>query len=338
MARRKHDNSDRDGGRRSERGQRPIRSPELAEIRAFCMAADLGTLGRAAVALQISQPALSKRLRTLETVAGTDLLARSPNGVTLTAAGRRLYPEARRLLDQAEVVEEMLAADNHGPEPVRLAVSHTIAEFYLPPELVAFQAQGGRHLPVELTIANSESVRRMVRDGQADTGITAIGPGETMPDGLEQLDLLTDEVIVAVPQDHPWYSREVIPQRALLSTSLVMRDPQAHGRRCAERVLNEHNLHFAPALVEVGSTAVAKREAIERSAPVLLSSLSLDEGRDRLYARPVEGLRFPRRFVIISRSFASLPREQREFVAFLRRHVTDHDLPEAKAAAAAGDG
>lgn len=310
------------GSARGETARRPVRAPELAEVRAFCMAADLGTLGRAAVALQISQPALSKRLRTLETVAGTDLLSRSPNGVTLTPAGRRLYPEARRLLDQAEVVEGMLADGQGGSDPIRLAVSHTIAEFYLPPELVAYQADGERHLPVELTIANSDSVRRMILDGQADTGITALGPGEANSDRLEELELMDDELVVAVPQDHAWYGRKEIPQRSLLATSLVMRDPQAHGRRCAEAVLSEHGLQgFAPALVEVGSTAVAKREALELSAPVLLSALSLDEGRDRLYARPVKGLRFPRRFVIVCRSLASLPREQRDFIAFLRRRI-----------------
>lgn len=306
---------------KQEPARRPIRSPELAEIRAFCMAADLGTLGRAAVALQISQPALSKRLRTLEAVAGTDLLSRSPSGVTLTAAGRRLYPEARKLLDQAEVVEGMLTAGGGGAEPLRLAVSHTIAEFYLPAELVAFQAEGGRQLPVELTIANSSAVRRMVVDGQADAGITAASPGEGPHDGLEELELLADEVIVAVPQDHPWYRRKRIPKRSLLSTSLVMRDPQAHSRRCAEEMLAAHELRFAAPLVEVGSTAVAKREALERSAPVLLSALSLDEGRDRLYARPVEGLSFPRSFAVVTRSLASLPRAHRDFIAFLRRRI-----------------
>ena len=312
----------REGKAKEAGARRPIRSPDLGEVRAFCMAADLGTLGRAAVALQISQPALSKRLRTLETVAGTDLLSRSPHGVTLTPAGRRLYPEARRLLDQAEVVEGMLGDRQGEADPIRLAVSHTIAEFYLPPELVAYQAEGGRQLPVELTIANSDSVRRMIVDGQADTGIIALGPGEEGSDRLEELELMADELVVAVPQDHPWYGRKEIPQRSLLATSLVMRDPQAHGRRCAEAVLSEHGLPgFAPALVEVGSTAVAKREALELSAPVLLSALSLDEGRDRLYARPVKGLRFPRRFVVVCRSLASLPREQRDFIAFLRRRV-----------------
>ncbi len=273
------------------------------------------------MALQISQPALSKRLRALEAVAGVDLLARSPSGVKMTAAGRRLYPEAKRLLDQAELVGSILSEGQGETEPIRLAVSHTIAEFYLPAELVAYQGESGRHLPVELTIANSSAVREMILGGSADTGITASSPGEEPHDGLEELELVGDEVIVAVPSDHAWYRRKTVPQRSLLATSLVMRDPEAHSRRCAEAVLAEHGLHFAPALVEVGSTAVAKREALDRSAPVLLSALSLDESRDRLYARPVTGLRFPRRFVIIARSLASLPRDQRDFVAFLRRNV-----------------
>ena len=300
-----------------------MRSPELAELRAFCMAADLGTLGRAAVALHISQPALSKRLRGLETVAGSDLLTRSPSGVVLTAAGRRLYPEARRLLEQAEVVEQLLTGDDAHADPIRIAVSHTIAEFHLPPELVAYHADGERRPPVELTIANSNTVRAMVAEGRVELGITATGPGDGERDGLEELELLTDEVIVAVPQDHAWYGRERIPKRSLLATSLVMRDPQANDRRGVEAVLAEEGLRLAPALIEVGSTAVAKREALERSAPVLLSALSLDEGRDRLYARPISGLSFPRRFVIVCRSLASLGREQRDFIAFLRRNVAD---------------
>jgi DNA-binding transcriptional LysR family regulator len=303
--------------------RRPIRSPDIGELRAFCAAAELGTLGRAAVALGVSQPALSKRLRSLETVAGSALLERSRTGVTLNAAGRRLYPEARRLLEQAEVIDGLLEGIGGDPAPLRLAVSHTIAEFYLPPELVAYQADGERHPPVELTIANSNAVSRMVLDGQANIGITAVDPTAPPGPGLEELDLLDDEVIVAVPQDHAWYGRKVIPQRALLKTPLVMRDPDAHDRRCVEGVLAERGLRIAPPLVEVGSAGVAKREAVTLSAPVLLSALALDEGRDRLYRRPVEGLRFPRRFVIVARSLASLPRQDRDFVSFLRRDRAD---------------
>jgi hypothetical protein len=83
--------------------------------------------------------------------------------------------------------------------------------------------------------------------------------------------------------------------------------------------LAEQGLSLADPLIEAATTAVAKREALQRSAPVLLSSLSLDEARDRLYRRPVEGLLFRRRFVVVCRSLASLARADRDFVDFIRR-------------------
>ena len=163
------------------------------------------------------------------------------------------------------------------------------------------------------------AVRRMVTEGQADTGITARDPRVTGENTLEELELIDDEVIVAVPSDHLWFRRAAIPEHLLVKTPLVMRDPDAHDRRCVEAVLSERGLQVAEPLVEVGSTAVAKREALERSAPVLLSKLALDAARDRLHARPVEGLSFPRRFVIVCASLASLPRQDRDFVDFLLR-------------------
>jgi len=301
-------------------GRRSVRGPEIAELRAFCSAVDLGTVGKAAVSLKISQPALSKRLRTLEAAAGTQLLERSRRGVAPTAAGRRLYPEARRLLEQADVIERLLESAPREQEPIELAVSHTIAEFFLPPELVAYQADG-RRPAVQLTIANSSAVRRMVSEGRASIGIAAAGPGSGQDgaDELEELELLGDEVVVAVPQDHAWYRRKQIPQKLFLDTPMVMRDHDAHVRRAVEAVLADHGLTMADPLIEAASTAVAKREALQRSAPVLLSALSLDEARDRLYRRPVAGLSFPRRFVVVCRSLASLPRQDRDFLDFIRR-------------------
>ncbi len=120
----------------------------------------------------------------------------------------------------------------------------------------------------------------MVAEGRANIGITAADPPNMSEhDDLEVFHLLDDEVVVAVPGSHPWQRRKQIPQRLLLSTPLITRDPEAHDRRCVESALAERGLHLAPPLIEVGSTAVAKREALERTEPVLLSALALDEAR-----------------------------------------------------------
>ena len=302
---------------------KPVRSPDVAELRAFCLAADLGSLGRAAVALRISQPALSKRLRVLEAIAGTELLERSPSGVTLTPDGKRLYPEARKLLDQADAIGELLGHFGGGDGPTRLAVSHTIAEFHLPAELVAYQTGTGRHPAVELTAGNSKAIRQMVVDGRAELGIVANRLPDEPADRLEELELLEDEVVLAVPQGHAWFQRERIPRQLFLRTPVIVRDPSAHARRLVDAVLASFREQLAAPLLEVGSTAAAKREALELEAPILLSALALDESRDRLYRRPIEGLHFPRRFLIVCRSQADLRPSERELVAFLRRRKLD---------------
>lgn len=302
---------------------KPVRSPDVAELRAFCLAADLGSIGRAAVALRISQPALSKRLRSLEAVAGAELLERSASGVALTGAGKELYPEARKLLEQADAIAELLGSLGGGEGPLRLAVSHTIAEFHLPPELVAYQTGAGEGRAVELTAGNSQALRRMVAEGRADVGIVANRlPGDP-EDRLEELDLIEDEIVLAVPEGHAWFQRQSVPRDRFLSTPLIVRDPGAHSRRLVEAVVASFNESLAAPLLEVGSTAAAKREALELQAPILLSRLALDEGRDRLYRRPVEGLRFPRRFLIVVRSQADLRPADREFIVFLRRRLLD---------------
>lgn len=147
-----------------------VRSPELTELRAFCAAVDLGSIGRAARLLRVSQPALSKRLRALEAIAGARLLERSTRGVKPTAAGVRLYAEARKVVADAESVE-MLMGGLSQPDglPIRLASSPTVAEFMLPGPLVEFEGLHSRHVNVELFIANSYVVRELVRDGRADS-------------------------------------------------------------------------------------------------------------------------------------------------------------------------
>ncbi len=87
---------------------RHVRELQLADLRAFCTAIELGSLGRAARMMHVSQPALSKRLHSLETLTGVCLLVRSHRGVSPTPAGTRLYPVARRVLAENEAIVELI--------------------------------------------------------------------------------------------------------------------------------------------------------------------------------------------------------------------------------------
>lgn len=75
---------------------------ELRHLRAFVAVADELNFGRAAARLYLSQPALSRQIRTLERLVGSDLLRRSTHRVELTLAGDALLDRARRLLSDLD--------------------------------------------------------------------------------------------------------------------------------------------------------------------------------------------------------------------------------------------
>jgi len=302
-----------------------LRRVDLAELRAFCVAVELGSLGRAARTLQVSQPALSKRIRGLETLAGAPLLERSTRGVQPTAAGERLYAEARRLLAQSEQVEDVLESLHAGHAPIRLAASHTIAEYLLPAPLSEYRARQGHGLAVELVVANSSLVYDLVREGRAHFGMAACQPVEDAGVPLEEIELCPDEVVAAVAPGHPWAALDAVPLHEFLTTPMVMRDPSANTRRTVESVLRHRGLTLAAPVTEVGSTAAALAAAAAGAAPALLSRLAIPADGP-LVARQVDGLRFPRRFVGVWRAREALEPSARMLVDYLAAEVHNRGL------------
>jgi hypothetical protein len=71
---------------------------ELLDLRCFLAIIDSGGFHQAAETLNMSQPALSRRIQGLEAALGTTLLERSTRRVTMTATGRQMEPMLRRLI------------------------------------------------------------------------------------------------------------------------------------------------------------------------------------------------------------------------------------------------
>jgi DNA-binding transcriptional LysR family regulator len=284
--------------------RRLVRSPALTELRALCAAADLGSITRAARVLQVSQPALSKRLRLLEGVAGTPLLQRSTRGVTLTLAGKRLYGAARRLLDEADVVDSLLRGFGHDARPVRLAVNPAIAESWLPEILVKLRV--GRELPlsVELTTASCDVVRRMTIEGRCDLGLAALDPCSRSDDGLAETVIWTDELTVAVPAGHPWQDMDEIDPEELAATPIVRPEPGSSSGRILDAALAEIGLTQVAPIAEIGGTAAAIAIAIAIGAPVLLpATAARAHADDRLIVRPVRKLKLELAFALLAGSW-----------------------------------
>ena len=169
---------------------------ELRHLRYFVAVAEALSFARAARALSISQPPLSRQIRALEEELGTALFARTKRWVQLTPAGTALLPEARRLLREADGLKagaQRLAAGEVGT----LALGFiSVAAYNLLPDLAPEFRH--RHPGVKLVLqeATSDVLLAALRQGELDVGFVL--PPVDAP-GLEYVPLAHDTLIAALP-------------------------------------------------------------------------------------------------------------------------------------------
>jgi DNA-binding transcriptional LysR family regulator len=169
---------------------------ELRHLRYFVAVAEHLSFARAAQALHLSQPPLSRQIRALEEELGTALFARTKRSVRLTPAGAALVPEARRLLREADALKagaRQLAAGEVGT----LALGFiSVAAYNLLPELA--REFHRRHPAVKLVLqeATTDVQLAALRQGELDIGLVL--PPVNDP-AFDYSPLFDDTLVAALP-------------------------------------------------------------------------------------------------------------------------------------------
>lgn len=269
------------------------RVPDLGAMELLLAVARLGSLGRAARELGISQPAASGRLRAMETQLGVALVRRSPTGSRLTEAGALVSEWARRVVEAAEAFDAGAAAlRGRRDSRLRVAASMTVAEYLLPGWLIALH---GRHpgTAVSLAAGNSAAVAQQVGAGDADLGFVE---GLDVPPGLDAVVIGHDRLVVVVAPGHPWARRRAdLPVAELAATALVLREEGSGTRQVLDAALAGHGGPAVP-LLELSSTTAVKAAVVSGAGPAVLSELAVAEelAAGRLAAVPLAGLALAR--------------------------------------------
>jgi DNA-binding transcriptional LysR family regulator len=291
---------------------------DVSALRALREVGRQGSIAAAASVLGVSQQALSARMRTLERAMGVTLLARTPSGSHLTEQGRLVVGWAEDVLDAADRLEAGLRSIRSGvSHRLAIAASQTIAEHLVPHWLVELrnveQADAGRAGPeqaaqypptvVELTVANSTGVLKLVRDGKA-----ALGFIETphLPSDLVTERVRDDELLVVTAPGHPWASRRrPLEPAEIAATPLVMREAGSGTRD----TLTDHLAAQAPPLrptiaMELGTSAAVRSAIAAGVGPGVLSRLAVrdDLVLGRLVAVEVTGPALTRQLTAVWRS------------------------------------
>lgn len=169
----------------------------------FLAMAEHGSIRGAARALGLTQPAVTKTVKTLEKELGLPLIQRSISGVVLTEHGQALLKHAQRINNEMRRAEEAMAARKDGDGGVvRAAISASAAITLIPAALEEFT----KRLPrarISLVESSVKSALGGLFDGSLDLAVLQLGPGD-FPPHIHAVPLFEVEQRIVVKKGHAY--------------------------------------------------------------------------------------------------------------------------------------
>ncbi|CAH0302922.1 HTH-type transcriptional activator CmpR [Pseudomonas sp. Bi70] len=174
---------------------------DLATLNAFIAIAELGSFSEAAIRLHLTQPAVSKRIASLEQQLRVRLFDRLGREVSLTEAGRALLPRAYQILNVLEDTRRALTNLNGEiTGRLTLATSHHIGLHRLPPLLRAF-TRAHPQVALDIQFLDSEVAYDEVFHGRAELAVITLAPDTRDP--VRAVPVWNDPLDFVTAPEHP---------------------------------------------------------------------------------------------------------------------------------------
>jgi DNA-binding transcriptional LysR family regulator len=238
----------------------------------FATVAEHGNISHAALALHLSQPAVSGQLKLLQEAFGEPLYQRAGRGVRLTAAGEQLLAHAERLRDtfrQAQALREAMRGLERGT--LRIGASTTPASYLLPYLIADFHA---RYPDVVVTTSHGNTAEIVADLGSVDIALIEGPPGQELPLGTAVTPWREDEIVAVVPSGHPLADEEQHSLEALGRYPLVLRESGSGVRQVVERAFARSGVAMRVAIEIAGVEGV--KEAVRAGMGIgFVSAMSI---------------------------------------------------------------
>lgn len=224
---------------------------ETLDLVVFLAVARTGSFGAAAGELRLSTPSVSARMAALEHKLTTELFTRTTRGSSLTPAGQRLVPYARRCLEVLEEGHHAVRADEH--RRVTVAAPASLGTIVFPPVL---RVLSDASLSAHCRVAHSAEVVGYLLDGTVDVGFVL---NRMVPAGIITHRLCRSALVPICHPEHPLARRQSVTVDDLCDARIAvyrwnheaeaLAEVFAHPRRPAERSV--HLLGLPSAILDV---------------------------------------------------------------------------------------
>ena len=218
---------------------------DIQNLSAFIAVSSTGSFSRAAELLFITQPAVSKRIASLESELNTHLFDRIGKKILLTEAGYALLPSAQRIL--AELDESKRAIGNLNNKVsghLKIATSHHIGLHRLPPVLRAFTTDYPS-VDIDIRFMDSEEACHCVLKGEVELAIATLPEHEWKH--LHHQIIWRDPLDIVISSQHPNARTANFSVKKLQKLPAILPAKNTFTRVLLEQALglNEQNLNIA---------------------------------------------------------------------------------------------
>lgn len=239
-------------------------------LKVFYTVASHLSFTKAADVLCITQPAVTKNIKELETELDIRLFERRGNKITLTEAGEILYRHAESIFEIYRKIQYDLGLlkEKQAGE-LLLGASTTLSHYILPPILANFY----KHFPdirISLLDANTEKIEEAVLQKKVVLGIVE---GKSKNKDLKYVPFLKDEIVAVVHTSQELVNKDRISKAEFLGIPLVLRENGSGSLEIIAHELHKHDisLNELNLIMQLGSTESIKSFLANSNCMALLS-------------------------------------------------------------------
>lgn len=290
---------------------------EPSWLTTFLAVAEHRNYTRAAEALYLTQPAVSRQMQALQRAVGLPLVEQLGKSLALSDAGQAFLREAQRLRgDLARAGEVILALRGGKVGRLRVGASTTPGLYVIPPVLGPFLRARPQ---VELTyrLANTLAIEEALLKNELDVGFVG---GHLARAELAVEPLVGDEVLVYAARSHPLARLRTVRPERLVEETFIMREAGSATRRELETWLQRRGLELGR-VIELSCPEAIKRLVAAGVGVAISSCQGLPKGGGPFKLLRVPGLDIRRGLLIARHKDKLLTPLGQEFVSAVRRAV-----------------
>jgi len=265
----------------------------------FLLVAENLSFSRAAEDLFISQPAVTKHIKELESRLNIALFERKSNKIYLTKAGKLIYTHLKKIKQEYQEMEFELGRLNDTFKGIlRIGASSTISQYIIPKVIAAFHKRYPK-IDLHLLNGNSFEMEQKLFENEIDLALVENASSQS---SIKYIDFLEDEIVIVTGSNSVYAKKKIISADDLQVLPIVLREKGSGTLEVIQKALLKYNIPIDKLniLIHLGSTEAIKNFLCDFDGIALVSVNSIEKELrlKEITKLELKGIRLNRKFRI----------------------------------------